>query len=449
MLSARVYRRAHALRAESTGCAVLVQKMLEPAVSGVGFTINPVTGHDGEVWITASWGLGEAVVGGHTDPDEFRFRKSDGTILAARVGAKRHRVVADGAEIRLVDSGEPCDRPSLDNERLKQLFRLMVRVERLFGAPQDVEWCFDGVGFWMLQSRPTTTGHPLPATGHPLPAGIEWTRANLREVLPDLASPLTLTLVSDWLNRASRAYYGKLLAPESSLGPVVRPFQGRLYFNLSQLRFTCRLSSIPAAAMLRAIGHEESIRPEDETVERPDLAQFVAAVPDLCRLVLMQLRIRRLIERRLAFIRDDYDYLSEPDPRTLSDAALWSTLIRGQGRAVEYLPAVMAAASVTTFERPPPRDLLQIGIRLRAPGPCLSGTGGEIGLRAAGTGSVGARCSGPARGTGPTVLLRGRIPDRIRDSPRRHPIPGTLRIVLGSVRSSRHLRVRRGDAPLP
>ena len=66
MLSARVYRRAHALRAESTGCAVLVQKMLEPAVSGVGFTINPVTGHDGEVWITASWGLGEAVI--HTSP---------------------------------------------------------------------------------------------------------------------------------------------------------------------------------------------------------------------------------------------------------------------------------------------------------------------------------------------------------------------------------------------
>jgi len=61
--------------------------MVPAVASGVAFTMNPITG-SGELVINSSWGLGEAVVAGQVDPDEFIVRKADGARLATRLGAK-------------------------------------------------------------------------------------------------------------------------------------------------------------------------------------------------------------------------------------------------------------------------------------------------------------------------------------------------------------------------
>ena len=86
----------------------------------------------------------------------------------------------------------------------------------------------------MVQSRPVTTAAARADE-------TEWTRANLAEVLPDLTSPQALSAFEDLLNRAERRYLGKLMAPEAELGPMVKSFCGRLYFNLSQMRHVCAL----------------------------------------------------------------------------------------------------------------------------------------------------------------------------------------------------------------
>ena len=67
---------------------VLIQRMIQPVAAGVAFTVNPVTGAGNEIVINASWGVGEALVSGQVDPDEFVVRKQDGELLWSRIGEK-------------------------------------------------------------------------------------------------------------------------------------------------------------------------------------------------------------------------------------------------------------------------------------------------------------------------------------------------------------------------
>src|SRR5262245_25467590 len=65
------YRRAKGMPADRIEMGVLIQRMVQPRAAGVAFTINPVTGVEDELVINSSWGLGEALVSGQIDPDEF------------------------------------------------------------------------------------------------------------------------------------------------------------------------------------------------------------------------------------------------------------------------------------------------------------------------------------------------------------------------------------------
>ena len=203
---ARAYREARDIGHDDVLIAVLVQQMVPAETSGVAFTINPVTGAD-ELVIESVDGLGEALVSGRVNPDEQLLTKSDPSELA----------------------------------------KLIVRIEAFYGAPQDIEWCFDGRQYWIVQSRPVTTGAPPPQTAARPPARqeVEWTRANLAEVLPEQLSPQALEFYCDLLDRGERLYFGRLMAPESELGPIIKPFYGRLYFNLSQLRHVSKVELEP------------------------------------------------------------------------------------------------------------------------------------------------------------------------------------------------------------
>src|SRR5262249_58838870 len=91
----------------------------------------------------------------------------------------------------------------------------------------------------------------------------EWTRANLAEVLPDQLSPQALALYVVVLDACERKFFGRLMAPESELGPIIKAFHGRLYFNLSQLRYVAETIGTAFADTLRSLGHPEAIQPED------------------------------------------------------------------------------------------------------------------------------------------------------------------------------------------
>ena len=325
------YRRAKGISTDAIEMGVLIQRMIHPVVAGVAFTVNPVTGADDELVINSSWGVGEALVSGQVEPDEFVIRKCDGELLWSRIGEK-------GAPGR-------CATLSLTAEQARELAVILVNIEDHYGAPQDVEWCHDGADFWVVQSRPVTTARS--DSGE-----IEWTRANLVEVLPDVTSPQALSAFEDLLNRAERQHMGNLIAPDHELGPMVKSFCGRLYFNLSQVRRVCALGGIAPAEMLRSMGHAGTIQPCDEKPARVEVSERMAFAPDFIRILWRHLRAAHHVRAHEARTQRDLDRLAAVDPRRLSDEEVWSVVEEWIRDAPDYMQTVLLLTGVLFHETP-------------------------------------------------------------------------------------------------
>lgn len=352
------YRRAQGLSLDHLQTGVLVQLMIQSVKSGVAFTINPITGAEDELVISATWGLGEALVGGHVEPDEFRLRKSDLTLLSSHVGDKNFRAVSEHGISRLVEiKDDERRRASLTEEEVRKLAGLLVRIEEHYGAPQDVEWCHDGRQFWIVQSRPVTAAH-APAGVH---VDIEWTRANAREVLPDLPSPQVLDAICDILERGMRAAYGRLAAPTEELGPLIKAFYGRPYFNLTQFRHVCRMTGSEPASVMRSMGHEGEIREEDKVAERPPLRDFLRVLPDILRAGWRQVRAGHMVKETLAAVERDMAFINAHDPYEMSDEEMAAFLKQWDDETVERLSVVFVMSGVFLYEAPLKKICEQVG----------------------------------------------------------------------------------------
>ena len=139
---------------------VTVQRMVDAEVSGVMFTCNPVSGDPSMVTLNASWGLGLAVVGGEVTPDEYLVSKVTREVVRERVHAKDVQYVPDvggrGA-VRVPVPDDRRERRCLDQTALEELVDVARRIERYFGAHQDVEWALARGGeLSVVQTRPVT-----------------------------------------------------------------------------------------------------------------------------------------------------------------------------------------------------------------------------------------------------------------------------------------------------
>ncbi|NMG31117.1 phosphoenolpyruvate synthase [Aromatoleum evansii] len=158
---------AHADVALSAGVQRMVRS--DTGASGVMFTIDTESGFDNVVFITASYGLGETVVQGAVNPDEFYVHKQTlaqgkPAVIRRNLGSKLIKMVfADkkeaGKSVRTVDVPE-ADRVkfSLTNEDVLELARYAVVIEQHYGRPMDIEWGKDGQDgkLYILQARPET-----------------------------------------------------------------------------------------------------------------------------------------------------------------------------------------------------------------------------------------------------------------------------------------------------
>jgi phosphoenolpyruvate synthase/pyruvate phosphate dikinase len=152
------YRAIKGLDHRNEAMAVVVMETVPSYVSGVAFTLNPVTGARNEVLINASWGLGEAVVSGLVTPDNYVARK-DGTPVTSDISEKTIRIVATADGTAQEDTPpELVDRPALTDEQLRLVATTAARVEEHYECPMDIEFAFDAAGrFFLLQARPITT----------------------------------------------------------------------------------------------------------------------------------------------------------------------------------------------------------------------------------------------------------------------------------------------------
>ena len=166
----------------TVGMSVGVQQMVDASVAGVMFTRSPTTNDRSIVAIEAGLGLGVAVVAGEITPDQIWVNKVTRAIVKRQPGYKQVRYVPnrETGGTRCVDVPEDeATRPCLDDETAKQLAEYGVRLERHYGAAQDVEWALtrgaDGTPtIVLLQSRPITTGRTQEPVATPLPSQTDY-----------------------------------------------------------------------------------------------------------------------------------------------------------------------------------------------------------------------------------------------------------------------------------
>ena len=148
---------------------VVVMKMVRSdlASSGVMFTIDPDSGHDGVVHIAASYGLGELIVQGTVSPDTYTvwkegLLKDKFAIVHRHLGSKDQRMVyaSDGVRATSVEEVPFSERRdwALSSEECKSLASMALRIEQHYGMPMDIEWAKDGDGggLYIVQARPET-----------------------------------------------------------------------------------------------------------------------------------------------------------------------------------------------------------------------------------------------------------------------------------------------------
>ena len=165
------YRVHHGFNHEDVALSAGIQRMVRSDIgaSGVMFTMDTESGFTDAVFITSSYGLGEAVVQGAVNPDEFyvykpALRAGRPAILKRGIGGKATQMVytADrtvGRTTEFVDV--PQERRhllSITDAEVSELARHALAIEEHYGRPMDIEWARDGLdgGLYILQARPET-----------------------------------------------------------------------------------------------------------------------------------------------------------------------------------------------------------------------------------------------------------------------------------------------------
>lgn len=157
-----IYRIQNGFDHRKVQLAVVVQKMVLPQASGILFTADPVSGNRKASSIDASFGLGEALVSGIVNADNYKV--CNGELIDKKVSTKELAIYAvnDGGTKQAAIDTEQQNKQTLTNEQILLLEQTGRKIEAHFGQPQDIEWCLANDTFYIVQSRPITTLFPIP-----------------------------------------------------------------------------------------------------------------------------------------------------------------------------------------------------------------------------------------------------------------------------------------------
>jgi len=206
---ALAYCLAKGIPVHQVSMAVIIQRMLPAAASGVLFSANPLDGNPHQLWINAAWGPGETLVGGRVNPDTILLDKRSHAILEQKIADKQVMAApaAGGTEERAVPDAERR-LPVLSGAQAAELAGLAERVEQLYQAPVDIEWALVDGAFWLLQARPITALPSYPGPPDPfswndsLRGKTLWSNVNFGEAITRVMTPLTWSVLQftlkDW-----------------------------------------------------------------------------------------------------------------------------------------------------------------------------------------------------------------------------------------------------------
>ncbi len=297
---------------ESLRMSVLVQKMVPAVMAGVLFTINPLNGHEEQMYVEFCAGLGERLVSGHMTPTA---------------------VVYDWLNNRKLLETVNAEGTTITDAQLTELVELAARIQAHYGSPQDIEWAIGPDGkVYILQSRPVTTF--TPRTDSP-----ELTNADFKDggVSARVCTPFMFSVYRDALKYSMGDYLKKvqLITNDEKVDWIVYHY-GRVYWNAGAVKDGLKkLPDFKEADFDRDIGVQKDYGELGPAHTPVTLATIVGAIPVLIGINKEFLDCRNMIRLfRHAFESRDLELKSQL-PRlnqmpTSQFAAWFAAVIRYQ-----------------------------------------------------------------------------------------------------------------------
>jgi pyruvate, water dikinase len=142
---------------QSTEVAVIVQEMIQSQISGVAFSVHPVSNDSTQIVIEAGLGLGEAIVSGQITPDTYVVDKSSGRILESHISPQHKKLVIGIEGETSWENIFPVNHnQKLNSDQIAELCKVTTQLEKFFEHSVDVEWAICDNELYILQCRPVT-----------------------------------------------------------------------------------------------------------------------------------------------------------------------------------------------------------------------------------------------------------------------------------------------------
>lgn len=231
------YRTINKLDTLNIKVSVILQEMIDPQISGVFFTCNPINGKSDQIFINSVYGVGEGLVSGLLDADTYVLSKKDESIIEKNIVEKTKKLIRDVSNQSCLEEAVALNEQnaeSLTPADLKALYDIAIKIEDFYGRPQDVEWAIRDGELFILQSRPVTTeienGRGMLYL---------WDNSNIVESYGGLTMPLTFGFAHYVYHQVYVQFCEILLVPSSRikemdyfLKNMLGLFYGRVYYNL-------------------------------------------------------------------------------------------------------------------------------------------------------------------------------------------------------------------------
>lgn len=268
-----IYRLQNGFDHRKVHLAVVVQKMVFPEAAGILFTADPVTANRKVLSIDASFGLGEAMVSGLVNADNYKVR--NGEIIDKKVSAKKLAIYAlkDGGTREEELTPEMQSRQTLTDVQIVQLAHIGRKIEEHFGQPQDIEWCLADDTFYIVQSRPITTLYPIPEVNDE--ENHVYISVGHQQMMTDAMKPLGLSFFLLTTKALMRTAGGRLFV---DVAPMLASAAGRE----TMINVLGKSDPIIKGALTTIIEREGFIKslPDDKKEQGSDQSNKAASPPD-------------------------------------------------------------------------------------------------------------------------------------------------------------------------
>jgi pyruvate,water dikinase len=236
------YRLENNIPINEINIAVIIQEMIDAKLAGVLFTQNPISLEKSESLIESNFGLGESIMSGLVNPDQFiincitKNRRNKFEIIDRRISKKNLSMDVDleGEGIKSIELDDDIySKPSCSDKELINLVKIGKKIEAKLNFPQDIEWAIDNNNeIFILQSRPITALHKKKRTGEKT----FWTRGYSDDYWNDPVTPLFFDLLGDQLTKIVSNETNEIMGYKKIESQLLKLFNGHVYFNLNVLR---------------------------------------------------------------------------------------------------------------------------------------------------------------------------------------------------------------------